>query len=69
MQTDFVVVYFPTALSTVITGSVPVHFSEVSSSSCMSSLQTWLEQAAWLEVASSIHNFLARFSVQLTEDS
>ena len=36
--TDFVVVCFPTGLSTVVKGSAPMHFSEVSWSSCMSSL-------------------------------
>ena len=41
VRTDFVVVCFPTALATVIKDSVPMHFFEVSSSSCMSSLQTW----------------------------
>ena len=65
MRTDFIVVCFPTALSKVITSSVPMHFSEVSSSSCISSLQTWLE------INSSMHNFLVHFTVtaRLIEDS
>ena len=68
MRTDFVVLCFPTTLSTVITGSVPMHFSEISSRSCMRSLKTFLEQASWLEIASSIQNFLARFSARMIED-
>ena len=35
----------------------------------MSSLDTRLEHASWLETASSIRHFLAHFKAQLIEDS
>ena len=46
VRTDFVVVCFPKLSLAVITGSVPMHFSEVKSSPCIYLLQTWLEQVS-----------------------